>query len=145
MILTPIRAEDFLDAWPWFSEVIAPAVQQDANATMAGVREAIVNGHDLAVHVGGADARGVMVLQITPDAVCWIKYVAGRIYGGPKARIKTLRRAIAWIEKAAQDAGCKDVRVCGRDWSVVLTDYELIEGDLPNQLRKRLTSMKEAA
>lgn len=143
MIFTPIRTHEIETAWPWLSETIEPAVRQVANVTMQSVYDDLVSGRDLAVEISGANARGVVILQITDDCVCWVKYLAGRAIG--KNKMQTMRDGIAWIERAALNAGCHEVRVCGRNWGRLLTNYLLIsDADEPNLLRKVLT-MNEAA
>lgn len=143
MIFTPIRAPDIDEAWEWLSATIEPAVRQVPNVTMQSVYDDLVSGRDLAVHISGANANGALILKITEDRVCWVKYLAGRAIG--KHKLRTMREGMAWIEQAAANADCVEVRLCGRNWGRVLTDYWLIyDADEPNLLCKALT-MKEAA
>lgn len=144
MMLTPLTKDQVRNGWPWLSALLYQCVRQDPALTMAEVYAGLVNGPDLAVTPHGW-AEGVMVFEITPERVLWIKYVAGRVAGGPKARVAAIREAMESIERVAANAGCCEVRVCGRDWSSVLTEYELIpHAPEPNLLRKVL-KIKEAA
>jgi hypothetical protein len=143
MIFTPISTAEIPRAWEALSAAIEPAVRADPNQTMQGEYARLVAGIDLAVMISGADGYGALILQCTEQGECWIRYLAGRMNGGPKAKLRALREGMAWVEKAAAEAGCGSVKVCGRDWSMVLTEYELMSG-FPNGLRKAL-DMKEAA
>lgn len=143
MIFTPINTADIPASWEALSAVIEPAVRVDPAMTMQIEYTRLAHGVDLAVMVSGADANGAMILQCTEEGVCWVRYLAGRIIGGPKARLRVMRDGMVWVEKAAREAGCSEVRVCGRDWRMVLTDYRLTT-DFPNGLRKVL-NVQEAA
>lgn len=143
MIFTHITPEK-LD-WPHIAGILAPAVMPDPNETMEGLHGKLMSGRDLLMTAEGEDEGFVaIVLEITPDAACWIKYMAGTIFGGPKNRIRLAREGVAWIEQAARNAGCKELCICGRDWSRTLTDFLVIsDAPEPNLLRKTL--VKEAA
>ena len=78
-----------------------------------------------------------MVIEVTSDLVCWVKYLAGSIEGGPKARVAVIRAAVEHIEAVARNAGCTEIKLCGRDWSAILPDYEAFDGQR-NGLRKGL-------
>lgn len=136
MIFTPLPRDDVHAAWPWLSETLKPAVDRDEGNTLSDVYAALVNGPDLVIIASG-EANGVLVLEITEELSCWVKYVAGQISGGPHERADLMRQAMGFIERTARDIGCVDVKVCGRDWSVVLTEYELMP-EHPNGLRKVL-------
>ncbi len=71
--------------------------------------------------------------------VCWVYYLlkvtdAGL---GPKAWLASARETISKMEAWAEQSGCAEMRIRGRDWSAILLDYEPLEG-VPNGLRKRL-------
>lgn len=143
MDMTPLSKDQVRHGWGWISQLLEPCVRVDPTTTMAEVYAGLIDGPDLVMRVYGW-ADGIMVFQITDDHICWVKYAAGRVAGGPKARLRAIRANMADIETVAQSIGCSEVRVCGRDWSSVLTDYELIsDAPEPNLLRKIL--MKEAA
>ena len=78
-----------------------------------------------------------MVIEVTDGLACWVKYVAGNITGGPKARVAVFRAVMARMEAVARDAGCTEIKLCGRDWSRILPDYSPCEGRL-NCIRKGL-------
>jgi hypothetical protein len=83
----------------------------------------------------------MMVLQtlIEDDGnkVCGIKQLFGTIHAPPKAWVRAVREEVAKIEGLARQAGCNEMRICGRDWSRILPDYEECDG-LTNGIRKRL-------
>lgn len=72
------------------------------------------------------------------DLVCGLRLLEGKFPLPSKAWVRAVRMTMTEFENRARDAGCTEMRVSGRDWSRVLTDYEFIEGDAPNLLRKRL-------
>ena len=143
MNMTPLTKDEVRDGWHWISALLESSVRADPLMTMADLYSSLIYGPDLVMRVHGW-ADGVMVFEVTGDGVLWVKYAAGRVLGGPKARLVAIRENMADIEAVAQSIGCSEVRVCGRDWHSVLTDYELIaDAPEPNLLRKIL--MKEAA
>lgn len=122
--------------WPAFAEVLAPALRQDPKQTLEGLRKRLVAGAESLLEISGP-GRCLMVLEVSNDLVCWTKYLAGTIEGGHKARLAIIRQAVEHIETVARAAGCTEHRLCGRDWSAMLTDYEPFEG-FRNGLRKGL-------
>lgn len=70
--------------------------------------------------------------------MCGVYDLRGRINLPPRRWLRLVRRTMAEFEKRASAAGVTEMRVAGRDWSRVLTDYEPLEGKTPNLLRKRL-------
>ncbi len=122
--------------WPVIAEILAPAVRNDPRQTLEGLHKRLANGTDRLLHISGP-GEALMVIEVTGDLVCWVKYLAGRIAGGPKARVAIMRHAVARIEAVARSAGCLEIRLCGRDWSALLTDYAPFDGNR-NGLRKAL-------
>lgn len=64
----------------------------------------------------------------------------GKIALPPKAWLRVVRREMRELERIAREAGCAEMRVSGRDWSSILTDYEPMNAPtVRNGLRKALT------
>lgn len=86
-------------------------------------------------------AAGLVTLEIYAEdgsRVCGIYRIEGRVALRPKAWLAAIRREIRTIERIAKEAGCQEMRVSGRDWSRILTDYEPMPGNAPNLIFKRL-------
>jgi hypothetical protein len=123
--------------WPVYAEILAPAVRSDPRQTLEGLRKRLAAGADSLLEVAGP-GHCLIVLEVSSDLVCWTKYLAGTIEGGPKARLAIMRQAIEHIEAVARAAGCTEHRLCGRDsWARILPDYRPFEGH-PNGLTKEL-------
>ena len=122
--------------WPNIAAILAPAVLQDPAQTLEGLHERLASGADSLLHVSGP-GHCLMVLEVTSGLVCWTKYLAGAIEGGPKARVAIMRAAIEHIEAVARAAGCTEHRLCGRDWARILPDYQPCDGPR-NALKKEL-------
>lgn len=122
--------------WPFYAEILAPALRQDAAQTLEGLHKRLAEGAEQLLQVSGG-ASGLMVLEITSDLVCWVKYIGGRIEGGPKRRLQFFRDVMRNLEHVARGSGCCEIRLCGRDWSKILPDYLPCDG-YPNELRKAL-------
>lgn len=122
--------------WPVIAETVWPAARQDSHYTLETLRKRLLNGMDHLFELSG-EARGYMALQLGDDLTCWIKCAAGHVEGGPKRRVQTIREIMAHIESVAKNAGCSEIKICGRDWSKVLTDYEPFDG-FRNGISKRL-------
>lgn len=69
--------------------------------------------------------------------VCGVFALRGEILLPPKAWVRAVRAELKRIEIIAARAGCEEIRIAGRDWRRVLSDYEPCAG-LPNGLRKVL-------
>ena len=123
--------------WPVIAEILAPAVRNDPRQTMEGLHKRLASGADSLLEISGP-GRCLMVLEVADDLVCWTKYLAGTIGGGPKARLGIIRAAVEHIEAVARAAGCTEHRLCGRDeWARILPDYQPFDGHR-NGLRKGL-------
>lgn len=136
MQFTHVPPARIADEWPAFAEILAPALRQDTSQTLEGLHNRLARGADGLLEITGP-GRCLMVLEVTPDGVCWTKYLAGKIAGGPKTRVAIIRAAVAHLEKIAREAECTEHRLCGRDWSRLLPDYLPFEGQR-NGLRKGL-------
>lgn len=69
--------------------------------------------------------------------VCGIHHIEGQLRLPPKKWLQAIRAELKIIEGIARDAGCAEMRLAGRNWSRVLTDYEPLPG-IENRLRKVL-------
>lgn len=136
MQFDPIEPSRIEAQWPVIAEILAPAVRQDPRQTLEGLHKRLAEGADNLVSVSG-EASGLIVLQVTTDLVLWTRYAAGFVEGGPKQRLRTLRHIVEHIETVAREVGCKEHRICGRDWSRILPDYRPFEGHR-NGLSKEL-------
>lgn len=95
-----------------------------------------MGGPDVLLRVTG-DAHGFIVIEVTEGRALWTKYAGGKVHGGPKRRAEVMRAMAQHIEDMARQAGCIEHRICGRDWSFLLPEYEPFEGRT-NGLRKGL-------
>lgn len=93
------------------------------------------------VEIDHPQGRGAIVFQIENvdgRLVCGVHDLVGFLELPPKAWLETARAIMAIIEAQARDAGCAEMRMCGRNWSRVFPDYEPLPGGDPNLIRKRL-------
>lgn len=122
--------------WPAIAEILAPAVREDPKQTLDGLHKRLAEGAESLLEITGP-GHCLMVVEVTNDLVCWTKYLGGHIEGGPKARIAIMRGVVRHLETHARAAGCTEHRLCGRDWSKILRDYQPFDGPR-NGLRKVL-------
>lgn len=121
--------------WPVIAEILAPAVRSDPRQTLEGLHQRLANGADSLLSISGP-GHALMVIEVSNSLACWIKYLAGQIEGGPKARTAIIRAAVDHIETIARASGCTEIRLCGRDWARVLPGFE--RSGERNELRKGL-------
>jgi hypothetical protein len=114
--------------WPVIAEILAPAVRNDPRQTLEGLHKRLVAGADSLLEITGP-GRCLMVIEVDGGLTCWVKYLAGSIGGGPRARIAAVLAGIGHLEAVARDGGCREIRLCGRDWSAILNDYQPFEGE----------------
>lgn len=87
-----------------------------------------------------AHGAGLVTLEIYAEdgkQICGINRIEGQLRLPPKAWLKAMRNELTKIEGIARDAGCAEMRVAGRNWHRILTDYSPLAG-VPNGLRKAL-------
>lgn len=134
--LNPVQIER---DWGEIAMRIWPAVRQSPGYDLETLRYKLTNGSAMAfrVLVGGDGLWIVEAAEDGPELVLWTVAIAGRINGGPKARLMAMRTALAAIEQTARQAGCKAHRICGRDYSRMFPDYVPLDG-FRNGLEKRL-------
>lgn len=91
------------------------------------------------IHRPGIDV--LMILEVFHEDgknVCGIYKVRGTMDLKPKAFIRAVEAEMPIIEGMARDAGCEEMRVCGRQWSMLKNcGYEPFPA-LENGLRKAL-------
>jgi hypothetical protein len=124
--------------WPAFAEILAPAVRVHAGAKMQTVYERLMSGYFHMLEHDAPDASGLLVFRVFDDegkVSCFASYVAGKVPGGPKQMIRTMRTLMAAFEQLCREAGVYQIYIGGRDWSRVFPDY-LPADDEPNRLRK---------
>jgi hypothetical protein len=137
-LVEPARIER---EWPFYAEMLWPAVRQDpAKLAMAELRRRFQEKS--AFLVGGEidGARGYLAYQLFEqdgDPCCFASYLVGTVEGGPRKMIRTMRLLMSAFEGSCRSEGIKQVYIGGRDWGRVFPDYELT-GDVPNRRRKRL-------
>lgn len=125
--------------WPFIAEFLWPAVRQDPTYDLMGLYRRLLDGSALLFQVTNG-ALGFWVISLGEDdgdLVAWTTAIAGKIDGGPKARVAAMRQAVRALEETLKSAGVKAHRICGRDWSRLLPDYVSIAG-FRNGLEKRL-------
>lgn len=127
--------------WPWIEQLLRPAIAQDKGATVDQVRDKLFS------HTAGLASlhveNGAALLVIEPSVengvpVLWLEYFAGAVHGGPRHWISMIRQGVRHFEIKAREAGQRETRVGGRDWSRILPDYERYDPAKPNSLRKAL-------
>lgn len=126
--------------WPIISEILAPAVEVHEGASLAIVHARLMSGYFHMVESDAPEARGFMVFRVFDDeskVSCFASYVAGKVPGGPKQMIRTMRGLMAAFEQLCREAGIYQIYIGGRDWSRVFPDYQQADG-VPNRLRKVL-------
>lgn len=136
MQFTVLDRDRIAAEWPVIAEILAPAVRNDPRQTLEGLHKRLEAGLDSLLMITGP-GRCLMVIELADDLSCWVKYLAGSIEGGPKARVSIIRGAVEHLEAVAKDAGCTEIRLCGRDWSAILPDYTAFDGHR-NGLKKEL-------
>lgn len=97
-------------------------------------------GGTITCNIEHQGASGVIVLDVFEEdgALCFgITQLVAKIDFPPRQWLRLVRSAVAELSIWASNAGCKEIRVCGRDWSRILPDFEPLSG-LRNGLRKAL-------
>ena len=127
--------------WPRLAAILASALAHDpAGVSLTEIKERIAGGTASVVVADGDGVSGALVYQLFEEdgeLCCFASYLAGKVEGGPRQMIATMRRLMGAFEEASRAAGVTQVFIGGRDWGRVFPDYELT-GDVPNRRRKRL-------
>jgi len=137
-IVLPVPQSRIAHEWKTISDHILPSIKD--GMTEMELFGRLVSGNMQAIRIHSFRADATAVLRVDTDEnrlVCWIGYLGGKHRGGPKAFTNLVRSVVAAIEDKAKDIGCKEVRLGGRFWGNVLTDYEPYSG-ISNGLRKAI-------
>lgn len=138
MQVTLINADRIAAEWPFYAEMLWPAVRQDPTYDIANLYSRLMEGSALLFQVGdGAKGYWVVSLGYDEGLVAWTAAIAGSIEGGPKQRLATMREGVRALEETLKQAGVIAHRICGRDWSTILPDYQPFAG-ARNGIEKRL-------
>lgn len=137
-MLYPVKAADVPLLWhEWMGAEIERAVIHDNLRTLSDVFAELVRGRFRAWVVNDQpEAFGVLVTSIEEPPTgrrFWVNYAAGRTGG-----LASMRRIMRQVEHIARDMNATEVRLQGRDWRRVLTDYEATENVARNEIRKVL-------
>jgi hypothetical protein len=141
IVFLPIPRERVPFVWEEIKPLLRKAIGHDEAVDEADVYGRLVSGQSEAFWLKGDTVNGIAVISLGPIdgvEVCWLNYVAGTIYGGPKAFIEAARWIVEHISILASDAGCTELRGGGRDWSRVFPEWEHYDPEHPNRIRKTL-------
>lgn len=125
MILKPIPTDRIGSEWDSIVDALYPALRQDPTFSVQSLYDRLMIGYAWILEASeGAEGYWVISLDMDgDDLVAWTTALAGRIEGGPKQRLKVMREGVEMLERILVNAGVQAHRVCGRDWSTVLTGY----------------------
>lgn len=145
MQVTLLDKDRIAAEWPVIAEILAPALAVDPNGTtLEQLRADLDSGAFFIVGGETKGATGYLAFQLFEEKAgdeselcCFASYLAGRVEGGPRQMIRTMRWLMAEFEASCRSAGVTQIYIGGRDWGRVFPDYELT-GDVPNRRRKRL-------
>lgn len=139
MILKPIPIDRITNEWGSIVDALYPALRQDPNFSVQSLYDRLMIGYAWIIEAKeGAEGYWVISLDMDgDDLVAWTTALVGRIDGGPKQRLKTMREGVEMIERILVNAGVQAHRICGRNWTAVLPHYLPYEG-ARNGLEKRL-------
>lgn len=125
--------------WEAVALALWPALRQDPSFSVQSLYERLIGGSSLLFEIAG-EANGYWVVSIDMDGdemVAWTTAIAGKIEGGPKQRLRTIRSMADAMERTLVNAGVTAHRICGRNWHNILPHYSAYEG-ARNGLEKRL-------
>lgn len=121
--------------WEDLRAVLVDAIEVDPSRQEADVFRDLMAGDMALIRVDAGDMQGFVVIEFDAPR-CLLLYAAGSIgnlWHG------TFRPILAGLEELARRNGCTEMRIEGRDWSRLLTDYEPgTERPWRNELVKRL-------
>lgn len=139
MNAVPVPIERIQTDWEAIALALWPALRQDPSFSVQSLYDRLMDGSSLLFEAAdGAIGYWVVSLDMDGDEmIAWTTAIAGKISGGPKQRVETIRVAVNALEQTLVNAGVTAHRICGRDWSAVLPDYLPYEG-ARNGLEKRL-------
>lgn len=126
--------------WPVIAEILAPAVAVHDGASLNEVYERLMSGYFHMVESAAPEASGLLVFRVFDDegrVSCFASYLAGKVPGGPKQIVRTMRGLMESFEQLCRASGIYQIYIGGRDWSRVFPDYQSAD-DVPNRLRKVL-------
>lgn len=136
MNVTTIPKEQIEADWDRIAWALLGAVRHSPGYDLNNLYTRLMNGSALLFKVSDG-ASGYWAVSIDDDGSAWTVAIAGKIDGGPKQRLETIRYAVKALEASLVNIGVTVHRICGRDWSAILTDYRPYSG-VVNGLEKEL-------
>lgn len=136
-----VGREDILAGWPVYGEVLLPAMRQSADKGPDDVLQRLMAGSAAMIEVVSRDVQGLVILDLTDEGgevACWVSYIAGQVDLPPKAWLRAMRQMMAELEQLARRAGCRFMRIGGRDYRRIFPDYAPFDPKAPNRLQKVL-------
>ena len=116
-----------LHEWDAIGEALAPAIKPGEPVTLNDMRMSLLSGRFegwKVSEVGNVYAVTWRALITgTGQPALWVLFAGGRMFGGPKRRLASMRDLLRRFEDEARWRRCTEVRIEDRDWSVVATDY----------------------
>jgi len=126
-----LTKEDVIADWSVISKIMQPSFEvagSNANDVLATIQKGIMDVIKI------TDGDSFLYVIMVGGKKCYLNYVAGSI---GKGIIRLVKKGIKRIEQAAKDGGAKEIRIYGRDWSRILSDYKPTGGN-NNEMRKVL-------
>jgi hypothetical protein len=140
-MLTLLLPHEVEADWLRLETLLSPAIAHDAVRKVADVYRDLMAGDMAVFDVAEGNSMGAAVIEFAPsetaERCCWLLYIGGRVGGHGRAWLATVRGLMARFEQIAREHGCEEMRVEGRNWSRVLTDYTAT-GSGRHELLKRL-------
>jgi hypothetical protein len=125
-ILSP---EAVVFEWARIAKDLRRALDVDKTFRLLNLKMTALSGRILIWRLAGEGAAHFVTwggnVCGTDVPALWVLYAGGKVNGGPKRRLATMRAVLAEIEGHARAVGCAEVRVEDRPtWGVVLDGYE---------------------
>lgn len=128
--------------WPVLGPALVPAMLYSSDRSPNDVLERLMNGSATMLEVSDFGAEGLIVIDIVEDddetLACWVSYIVGVIDMLPRRKLEYLRWMMSGIETVARRAGCRFMRIGGRDYRRIFPDYAPFDPEAPNRLQKVL-------
>lgn len=127
--------------WPHIAPLLAPAVEHDPCRQLSDTYRDLMNGDFALFAINSNSVNGIVVVEIAKP-VFWIVYLGGKTFGmRPKALLNLFRTFVASFTEIARSMGCSEMRISGRNWLPILSDWEPVPYEIgapEHEIRKAI-------
>lgn len=111
--------------WDRLKPLLQKLGKVDAGLGLEDIRRNLMDGTYALYDVDLRGAQGVILVEVVSTSL-WLIGIAGRISGPRSEWLGRVRILLRYFEDMARIMNCTELRLCGRNWSRILPNWEMV-------------------